>query len=59
MGFLDAVITIGIIAAAVFYLFRKFSKSKSSGCGCSSEGGCCGGSSHEGSSKTCDGSTHK
>jgi hypothetical protein len=59
MGFLDTFITIGIVAAAIFYLYRKFSKSKSGdSCGCSSDGGCCGGSSHEGSSKTCNGSMH-
>ena len=59
MGFLDTFITIGIVAAAVFYLYRKFSKSKSGGsCGCSSDGGGCGGSPHEGSSKTCNGSMH-
>lgn len=39
----DTIITVGIVTIAAFYLYRKFIKTrKNGGCGCSSEGGCCG-----------------
>lgn len=42
MAIVDTCITLGIVAAAAFYLYRKFSRSKAGGgCGCGSEGGCC------------------
>lgn len=50
---LDSMIAIGVVIAAAFYLYRKFSKSKSGGCGCSSGGGCCGPQKHEDSTHCC------
>lgn len=39
----DTLITFALIAAAAFYIYRKFSKAKKSGggCGCGSESSCC------------------
>lgn len=45
----DAIITFGIIAAAAFYVIRKFARAKKGGggCGCGSESSCCdSGSAH-------------
>ncbi|KIH77352.1 Virus attachment protein p12 family protein [Geoalkalibacter ferrihydriticus] len=41
MGLWDSIITLVIVIGAAFYLYRKFSRTRSdSGCGCSGEGGC-------------------
>ncbi len=45
MMILDTLITLGIIAGAAVYLYRKFAKSKNSS-GCSTGGGCCGTGEH-------------
>lgn len=59
MGFVDTFITFGIIAAAAFYLYKKFSKSKEGGsCGCSSKTGCCK-KSNGASSAHCNGTMHR
>jgi hypothetical protein len=59
MGLWDMIVTFSIIAAAAYYIWRKFAGSgKGGGCGCSSETGCCGGSSGS-SSSTCGGVHHK
>lgn len=55
----DTIITFAIVAAAAFYVFRRFSRSKKSGggCGCGSESGC-GGSESGGHSSDCEGQHH-
>lgn len=50
---LDSIIAIGVVIGAAFYLYRKFSKSKSSGCGCSSGSGCCGSQDHLSNTHPC------
>lgn len=43
MQLFDIILTSSVIAAAAFYLFRKFSGSKKSDSGCCGSGsGCCG-----------------
>lgn len=49
----DSIIAIGIVIGAAFYLYRKFAKNKSGGCGCSSGGGCCGSQNHMDSTRCC------
>ncbi len=49
----DSVIAVGIVIGAAFYLYRKFAKSKSGGCGCSSGGGGCGSHNRMDSSQCC------
>ncbi|MFO7983494.1 MAG: FeoB-associated Cys-rich membrane protein [Desulfuromonadales bacterium] len=56
----DTLITFALIAAAAFYVYRKFSKAKKSGggCGCGSESSCCSRDAAEGTTSHCNGHHH-